>query len=155
MNSGWKRRVIDTFRSLYWKTCFGVKCNGKSSPPLLNNIGVDLLIRGGAVGWCLENIWGDELILFSDTVEGLQRQLVGLQKFCSHNKIIVNETKTKSMCFGTGEECDVYFNGKLIQQVRRYKYLGTIVRCTKRINQGIFSENSSFVCDKSRKAIFG
>ena len=85
-------------------------------------------------------LWGDDLILFSDTVEGLQRQLIGLQKFCSHNKIIVNETKTKCMCFGTVDNFDVHFNGKLIEQVPRYKYLGTIVRCTKRINQNIFQK---------------
>ena len=46
MNSGCKGRVIDTFRSLYWKTYFRVKRNGKSSPPLLNK----------PVGWCLENV---------------------------------------------------------------------------------------------------
>ena len=67
--------------------------------------------------------------------------------------IIVNETKRKWMCFGTVDNFDVQFNGKLIEYI--YKYLGTIVRCTKRINQDIFSENSSFICDKSRKAIFG
>ena len=59
------------------------------------------------------------------------------------------------MCFGTVNKFDVHFNGKLIEQVPRYKYLGTIVRCTKRINQEIFLENSSFICDKSRKSIFG
>ena len=59
------------------------------------------------------------------------------------------------MCFGTVDNFDVHFNGKLIEQVPRYKYLGTIVRCTKRINQDIFSEKSSFICDKSRKSIFG
>ena len=41
MNSGWKGIVVDTFRSLYRKTTFRVKRNGKSSPPLLNNIGVN------------------------------------------------------------------------------------------------------------------
>ena len=54
MNSRWKGRVIDTFRSLYRKTHFIVKRNGKSSQPLLNNIGVNQ--GGSSVGWCLENI---------------------------------------------------------------------------------------------------
>ena len=55
--------------------------------------------------------------------------------------------------FSTADKFDVHFNGKLIEQVR--KYLGTIVRCTKKINQDIFSKNSSFISDKSRKAISG
>ena len=37
-------------------------------------------------------LWGDDLIIFSDSVDGLQKQLNGLQKICSQNKIIVNET---------------------------------------------------------------
>ena len=46
-------------------------------------------------------LWGDDLILFSVTPSGLQKQLNGLLKFCSNNKIIVNEIRTKSLCFGT------------------------------------------------------
>ena len=62
-------------------------------------------------------IWGDDLILFSDTPTGLQKQLNGLLKVCSNNKIIINELKTKSMCFGTDENLNVCFNGKPIEQV--------------------------------------
>ena len=36
-------------------------------------------------------LWGDDLILLFDTVDGLQRQLHGLEKFCSRNEIIVND----------------------------------------------------------------
>ena len=41
INSGWTGRAIDMFRSLYRNTHFRVKRNGKSSPPRLNNIGVN------------------------------------------------------------------------------------------------------------------
>ena len=41
MKNGWKGKVIDTFRSLYDKTYFRVKRNGKLSPVILNNIGVN------------------------------------------------------------------------------------------------------------------
>ena len=54
-------------------------------------------------------LWGDDLILYSDTPSGLQKQLNGLLKFCSNNKIIVNEIKTKSMCFGTNGNLNVFF----------------------------------------------
>ena len=78
-------------------------------------------------------LWGDDLILFSDTPSGLQKQLDGLLKFCSNNKIIVNEIKIKSMCFGTNENLNMCFNGKPIQQVTQYKYPGVIVRYINKV----------------------
>ena len=177
IKNGWKGKVIDTFRSLYHKTHFRVKRNGKLSPPLLSNIGVN---QGGITsglmfrkymsdlsdylfkefGVVIEDViiahilWADDLILFSDSAKGLQRQLDGLRKFCASNKVIVNEIKTKSMCFGADDKVEINFNGKPIEQVRQFKYLGTVVRSIKRRNQDIFSENSSFICTKARKATF-
>ena len=37
--------------------------------------------------------------------------------------MIVNETKTKIICFGRPIKCNVHFNGKIIEQVESYKYL--------------------------------
>ena len=99
-------------------------------------------------------LWADDLILFSDSPVGLQKQLDGLLKFCSKNKIIVNETKTKVMCFGTTENFQVFFNKKLIEQVDQYKYLGVIVRSINKTNQDLFYSNYRFISDKSQKAIF-
>ena len=70
-------------------------------------------------------LWRDNLILFSDTVDGLQRQLYGLGTFCSRNEIIINETKTKFMSFGATGQFKVYYSEK----------------------------NFSFIGDKARKAI--
>ena len=42
-------------------------------------------------------LWADDLISLSDTVTGLQKQLNGVIKFCSHNRMIVNGFKTKFM----------------------------------------------------------
>ena len=83
-------------------------------------------------------LWADDLILFSESATGLQKQLNGLLKICSNNKIIVNEIKTKAMCFGTKEPFNVYFNRKPIEQVHQCKYLGVIVRSLNRLNQDIF-----------------
>ena len=41
MKNGWKGKAIDTFRSLYDKTLFRVMRNGKLSPVILNNSGVN------------------------------------------------------------------------------------------------------------------
>ena len=42
--------------------------------------------------------------------------------------MIVNEAKSKVMCFGKQSQFNVSFNDKEIEQVRRYKYLGNIIR---------------------------
>ena len=90
ISSGWRGRVIDTFRSLYGKTHFQVKRNGRLSRAVLNNLGVNqggissgLMFRkymsdlstylSAEVGIAISNeiiahiLWGDDLILFSDT----------------------------------------------------------------------------------------
>ena len=69
----------------------------------------------------------------------------GLQKFCASNKVIVNEIKTKSMCFGADDKFEIHFNGKPIEQVWQFKYLDTVDRSRKRRNQDVFSEKKTHV----------
>ena len=52
-------------------------------------------------------LWADDLILFSDSAEGLQWQLDGLYDYCANNHMIVNETKTLVMCFDKNTEIQV------------------------------------------------
>ena len=72
-------------------------------------------------------------------------------------KSFVNETKTKSMGFGMAGQRAVYNNGNVFRQVEEHKYLGTIIRGNILLygNQDVFYKNYSFICDKSRTAIFG
>ena len=162
MRSGWSGRVIDTLRNLYSKTKFREKCNGMLSPPIRNEIGVNqggvcsgLLFRNyvsdleqysmSEQGICVdENIvgnflWADDLILFSDYVAWLQKQLNGVMKFRSNNRMIVNESK----------------NGTRIDDVLEYRYLGVIVKSIQQVNQDVFHCSYQYLCDQSRKAIFG
>ena len=99
-------------------------------------------------------LWADDLILFSDTEKGLQNLLNGLHNFCSNNQMIVNETKTKVMCFGKTVKPELYFNNNEIQHVEQYKYLGNIIRSTHRCNQDIYAENYSYLSNQARKAMF-
>ena len=115
-------RVIDTLRNLYTKTDFRVKRNSKLSPMIHNDMAVN---QGGIasgflfrmymsdlkqyldykVGVCISKtilmhlLWADDLILFSVAPNGLQKQLNGLYTFCANNHMIVNEAKSKVMCF--------------------------------------------------------
>ena len=59
------------------------------------------------------------------------------------------------MYFDTDEPFNVYFNGKLIEQVHQYKYLGVLIWSVNRLNQDIFADNYRVISDKSRKAAFG
>ena len=73
-------------------------------------------------------LWEDDIILFSDTPNVLQRQLNGLCTFSANNHMIVNEAKSKVMCFDKQPQFCVSFNHKEIEQVDRYKYIGNIIR---------------------------
>ena len=99
-------------------------------------------------------LWADDLILVSDSSYGLQKQLDGLQKFCSRNMMIVNELKTKVMVFSKRDEKVITFNGVAIQNADSYKYLGNIIRPVNMCSGDVFKDNSKFLCDKARKAIF-
>ena len=99
-------------------------------------------------------LWADDLILFSNTPEGLQKQMDGLFQFCSKNKMIVNETKTKAMIFGTGKPPKLTFNNKDIEFVDRYKYLGVIFNSISRVNGDVFREHAEYIKNKAYKAIY-
>ena len=122
MKGGWTGRVIDTLRNLYSKTHYRVKRGGKLSPAIESLTGVN---QGGAAsgilfrkylqdldeylkkdaGVCIGEtlvahlLWADDLVLFSNTEKGIQKQLNGLKRFCARKKMIVNEAKTKLMIF--------------------------------------------------------
>ena len=97
------------------------------------------------MGWWLNPLfrylWGDA------------KPFNGLEKFCSNNQMIVNETKTKMLCFGKQITSNVYFNIKLIETDDHYQYLGNVVRSVRTCNQDIFSRNLTYLCKQSRKAL--
>ena len=100
-------------------------------------------------------LWADDLILLSDTLGGIQKQLDGLKHFCSKNQMSVNELKTKIMVFGTDEKISVYFNNAIIEQVEQYKYVGCIIQSIKRPYADPFKLNYTYLCDQARRALFG
>ena len=67
--------------------------------------------------------------------------------------MIVNETKTKVVCFGKPVGCEVYFNGKIIEQVETYKNLGNIIYLVQRCDQDVYAANYHYLCDQSLQAI--
>ena len=94
-------------------------------------------------------LWADDLILFSDTFRGLQKQLDGLYQFCFNNHMIVNDMKTKFMVFGKPiDTSKLSFNSKFIEEV------GNIISSIKQPQQDPFTRSYAFLCDQARKALF-
>ena len=104
---------------------------------------------------CPQNDPGSQdLMLFSNTENGLQKQLDGLKLFCANNKMIVNETKTKLMVFGKDYSGNISFNNEKIELVSEYKYLGNIIRSTTTNKQDIFGLNYTYLRDRANRAMF-
>ena len=120
----WIGRVIDTLLNLYAKSHLCVKRNGTLSPAIPNQTGVN---QGGISSGLLFRkyitdlgkylnaeyrvvlsdeiimhlLWADDLILFSNTQQGLQKLLNCLQKNCHHCHMVVNEIP---ICTLTGSQ---------------------------------------------------
>ena len=178
IQSGLHGRVINTLRNLYTKTVFRVKHEGKLSEKIRQFIGVN---QGGNAsptifkkylcdmkeylreytGVVLSDdeilvylLWADDLINVSTNVQDAQKQLDGVAKFASKNKAIANSIKTKFTVFGNIKNVKLYFNGKAIEEVPSYKYLGNIFASTKTNKGDPFSENYQYLYDKAQKNIF-
>ena len=177
MKGGWKGRVIETFRDLYDKTEFRVKSKGKLSSHIKNSLGVNqggiasgLLFRkymsdlsdylkaefGILIGEEILThlLWADDLILISDSLNGLKKQLAGLDQFCRNNQMLINELKTKFMVFGCRNKYELLFKGSKIDQVDKYKFLGVIFKATYRVDSDPFTLNYDYLRDKARKSLF-
>ena len=99
-------------------------------------------------------LWADDLVLLSETPEGLQEHLAGLQNFCGLFQMIVNEKKTKIMHFGNSVDFSFSLNNKVLETVDEYKYLGVIFNPTKTLRGDIFKRTWSYFSEKGNKASF-
>ena len=72
-------------------------------------------------------LWADDIILLSETEEGLNKLLSELNTYSGNNHLKVNTDKTKCMIFNkTGRlmRRDFYLGNTKLENVRSYKYLG-------------------------------
>ena len=75
-------------------------------------------------------IWADDLLILSDSQEGLNNMLGELRIYCNDNTIEVNIAKTKCMIFNkTGRHIrkTFLFGKQKIDTTREYKYLGLLI----------------------------
>ena len=123
----------------------------------LNDLEQEFLLKGyegveiGMLKLCLL-LYADDVLLFSETEQGLQQGFIILQEYCDKWKLTVNTEKTKVMIFKKGgrQSTNIFtFNGKNIEVVSKFNYLGVVFTCG-----GAFSETHSALSGQALKAIY-
>ena len=98
-------------------------------------------------------LYADDITLFSETAEGLQRALNLLSTYCQRWKLSVNTNKTKIMIFRKGgilpRDLKFYYNGIEIEIVNTFSYLGIVFS-----PGGSFSNTQITLTGQAQKAIF-
>ena len=88
-------------------------------------------------------LYADDVAILSLSSDGLQNSLDKPKVYCDKWHLELNTTKTKSIVFSTtGRLLKGYrfsYNGKILEQVREFKYLGTT-----------FSGSGSLMCAKEK-----
>ena len=85
-------------------------------------------------------LWADDLVMISESKEGLTKMLCDLVKFSSDNGLKINSDKTKGMIFNkTGRHIrfSIKCDDMTITSVREYKYLGFLVTPSGEVTTGI------------------
>jgi predicted PolB exonuclease-like 3'-5' exonuclease len=97
-------------------------------------------------------MYADDVILLSETSEGLQNCLEKLHKYCEVWGLQVNIKKTKSMIFNNTGRLDPIkftYNKNIVENVRKYSYLGVVFS-----NSGSFTKAKKELYQKGLKAYF-
>ena len=74
-------------------------------------------------------LFADDLVLFSDSANGLQKQLTALYQYASLCHMIVSIPKTKVLIFNKRHKSEYdsfYYGDDMIEKNQRYKYLGVV-----------------------------
>ena len=139
----------------------GVKQGDSLSPTLFNLYINDLpdIFDKNCCPIALENMsinclmFADDLLLLSETPEGLQKSLDNLNQYCRNWQLSVNVKKTKVIIFQQKNipytKSDFFINGKRIDKVLNYKYLGNIIE-----SSGKFHACHSELSKKGIKVLF-
>ena len=97
-------------------------------------------------------LYADDLVLLSESPEGLQKSLSKLSSYCEEWGLQINISKTKSLVFNnTGRLTShkFYINNIPIDNCRNYVYLGVTFSIS-----GSFTETKNNLYHKSLKALF-
>jgi len=120
----------------------------------LNKVSTDPVVIGSTSLNIL--LYADDIVLLSQSKEGLQSSLNILHNFCSSWKLQVNTSKSKIIVFNSNGKsflnCFSY-NNILLETVTSYCYLQNNVGIVLKYN-GNFGLATETLMDKARKAYF-
>jgi hypothetical protein len=99
-------------------------------------------------------LYADDMVLLSETANGLQNCLEKLDTYCNRWKLKVNVQKTKIIIFNKGA-CKIskhtfYLGNEHIEITQNYQYLGLVFNVS-----GSFNNANLMLKDKSLKTCFG
>ena len=98
-------------------------------------------------------LYADDMTIFAETAEGLQKGLDILESYCNRWKITVNTEKTKIMVFRKGgilpRNLRFFYNNQEIEIVRSFSYLGIVFT-----PGGSFSNAQTTLAGQAQKAVF-
>ena len=98
-------------------------------------------------------LYADDIVIFSDTAEDLQRSLDLLLEYCNRWKLKINVSKTKIKVFRKGSilprNLFFYYDGTQVEIVKQFKYLGLVFTVS-----GSFTEAQNTLSGQAQKAIF-
>ena len=97
-------------------------------------------------------LYADDIVVFANTPEELQRGLNMLNEYCKRWKLTINIAKTKILVFRKGgilpRNIPFTYNGAPLEIVKSFKYLGIVFTVG-----GSFSEAQNTLAGQARKAI--
>ncbi len=97
-------------------------------------------------------LYANDLILCSESAEGLQKLIDCLLEFCKKWHLIVSLAKTNVLIVGKRNPQNIFtFNGSEIKIALEYKYIGTVVSTR---TQNMFGKNREHLAGKSRNAVY-
>lgn len=97
-------------------------------------------------------LFADDAVLFSETREGLQKNIDNLENYCRKWNLTVNVEKTKIVVFRKGgvlgQNDHWFYAGQELEIVNNFTYLGIVFS-----SGGSFMQNTKTLCGKALKAM--
>ena len=98
-------------------------------------------------------LYADDIVIFSESSDGLQKGLDILHQYCIRWKLTVNPSKSKIVIFRKGgrlpQNLRFTYGGTVIEIVNKFTYLGIVFT-----SGGSFSEAQATLSGQAQKAIF-
>ena len=178
IKKGYGGRLVKTIQSMFSKSQAKVRWQGELGSSINSTHGV---LQGGIVSPKLFNLYmsdmeeyldqscgvsiegttfthllyADDLVLFSETKDGMQTLLNNIESYCRKWHLIINSQKSKVMIFHkkqskNANSMNFSIDGIELEVVNSYKYLGHVLCNSKNIHKEMFAH----LATQAQKAMY-